>query len=359
MEKLRSESKQETRVALLTGATSGIGFSTAVELARRHVRVLLHGRTAASAEAAVARVRAEVPLARVHAVWADLGVMSEVRTLAERVLHEPRLDVLVHNAGLERWERTTSADGFEVTFAVNHLAPFLLTRLLAPLLERSKPARVVFISSVVHGWGRMHWEDLQARDWYSPEPVYYQSKLAAALTSQEFARRLLPLGVSVLLVAPGLTRTSFPRDFHGLAGWWSRVIGARLFRGPEAVAHEVAEVSLSPTFASLTGAYVDHLEVGVPSAKARIRADQMRLWNLTSGLLGLPVDEPTRVEALPAFALAKPRLGAWLRAVTLGELLGFTSTAMIAFVALTLHRRCRAAWKNAQNSHPVRADLGA
>ena len=262
--------------------------------------------------------------------------MSEVRTLAERVLDEPRLDVLVHNAGLERWERTTSVDGFEVTFAVNHMAPFLLTRLLAPLLERSKPARVVFISSVVHGWGSMHWEDLQAQTWYSPEPVYYQSKLAAALTSQEFARRLLPLGVSVLLVAPGLTRTSFPRDFHGLAGWWSRVIGARLFRGPEAVAHEVAEVSLSPTFASLTGAYVDHLEVGVPSAKARIRADQMRLWNLTSGLLGLPVDEPTRVEALPAFALAKPRLGAWLRAVTLGELLGFTSTAMIAFVALTL-----------------------
>ena len=78
------------------------------------------------------------------------------------------------------------------------------------------------------------------------------------------------------------------------------------------------------------------LEVGAPSARARIRADRTRLWNLTSGLLGLPVDEPTRVEALPAFALAKPRLGAWLRAVTLGELLGFTSTAMIAFVALTL-----------------------
>ena len=329
-------SAQEPRVALLTGATSGIGFSTAVELARRRVLVLLHGRTATSAEEAVARVRAEVPLARVQAVWADLGEMSEVRALAERVLEEPRLDVLLHNAGLERWERRTSAEGFEVTFAVNHMAPFLLTRLLAPLLERSKAARVVFISSVVHGWGSMHWDDLQARDWYSPEPVYYQSKLAAALTSQEFARRLRPLGISVLLVPPGLTRTSFTRDFHGLAGWWSRVIGSRLFRSPDAAARELAEVSLSPIFASLTGAYVDRLEVGVPAAKARIRADQVRLWNLTSALLGLPADEPPRVEALPPFALTKPRLGAWLRLVTLGELLGFASTALIAFVALTL-----------------------
>ena len=273
---------------------------------------------------------------RVQAVWADLGVMSEVRTLAARVLEEPRLDVLLHNAGLERWERTISADGFEVTFAVNHLAPFLLTRLLAPLLQRSKPARVVFVSSVVHGWGRMHWEDLQARDWYSPEPVYYQSKLAAALTSQEFARRLRPLGISVLLVPPGLTRTSFTRDFHGFAAWWSRVIGERLFRAPDAVAREVADVSLSPTFASITGSYVARLEVRAPAAKARIRADQVRLWNLSCALLGLPADEPPRVEALPPFATSKPRLGAWLRAVTLGELLGFTSTALIAFVALTL-----------------------
>ena len=331
-----TESEQEPRVALLTGATSGIGFTTAVELARRQVRVLLHGRTSTSAEAAVARVRAEVPLARAQAVWADLGVMSEVRALAERVLAEPRLDVLVHNAGLERWERTTSEDGFEVTFAVNHMAPFLLTRLLAPLLERSKPSRVVFVSSIVHGWGTMHWDDLQARDWYAPEPVYYQSKLAAALTAQELARRLWPLGISVLLVPPGLTRTSFTRDFRGPGRWWSRVIGALFFRSPEAVAREVAEVSLSATFASLTGAYVDRLEARAPAPRARVRADQIRLWNLTSALLGLPADAPPRVEALPALALAKPRLGTWLRAVTLGELLGFTSTALIAFVALTL-----------------------
>jgi NAD(P)-dependent dehydrogenase (short-subunit alcohol dehydrogenase family) len=167
LENLRStESEQETRVALLTGATSGIGFRTAVELAHRQVRVLLHGRSVTSAEEAVARLRAEVPLARVHAVWADLGVMSEVRALAVRVLEEPRLDVLVHNAGLERWQRSTAPDGFEVTFAVNYLAPFLLTRLLTPLLERSKPSRIVFISSVVHGWGVMHWDDLQARGWW-------------------------------------------------------------------------------------------------------------------------------------------------------------------------------------------------
>lgn len=333
----RTESEPEARGALITGATSGIGFSTAVELAHRQVRVLLHGRTAMSAQKAVERVRAQVPLARVEAVWADLGVMAEVRALAERVLEEPRLDVLVHNAGLERWVRASTPDGFELTFAVNHMAPFLLTRLLVPLLVCSKPSRIIIISSVVHGWGRMHWDDLQAREWYSPEPVYYQSKLAVALASQEFARRLWPLGVSVLLVPPGLTHTSFARDFQGLAGWWTRVIGGRLFRAPEAVAREVAEVSLSPTFASVAGAYLDRLEIGVPAPRARVRADQLRLWKLTSELLGLPADEPLRrVELLPALSLTRPKLGRWLRAVTSGELLGFTSTALIAFVALTL-----------------------
>lgn len=332
----RSESEREVRVALVTGATSGIGFRTAVELARREVRVLLHGRTATSSAEAADRVRAEVPHARVRPVWADLGVMSEVRALADLVLEEPRLDVLVHDAGLERWKRTTTPDGFEVTLSVNHLAPFLLTRLLTPLLQRSRPARVVFISSVVHGWGSMHWNDLQARDWYSPESVYCQSKLAAALTSQEFARRLLALGVSVLLVAPGLTRTRFSRDFRGLTGFWAHVVGVRLFRSPEAVAHEVAEVALSPIFDSVSGAYIDRLQVGVPCPRARIRSDQLRLWNMTSELLGLPADEPPAVAMLPAFALTKPRLGAWLRAVTFGELLGFASTAFIGIVALML-----------------------
>ena len=150
------------RVVLVTGATAGIGFATAVELAKRGAIVLLHGRTERSAASALSRVRAQVPAARVETVWGDLSELAQVRALADQVLQWPRLDVVIHNAGLERWERHVTPDGFETTFAVNHLAPFLLTVLLVPLLERSRPSRVIYISSVVHGWGKMHWDDLQA-----------------------------------------------------------------------------------------------------------------------------------------------------------------------------------------------------
>lgn len=329
-----SESIHEARVALITGATSGIGFATAVELARRQVQILLHGRDQQSARKAANRVCERVTSARVHCVWGDLSVMAEVRALAEDVLQQPRLDIVIHNAGLERWERQITRDGFELTFAVNHLAPFLLTRLLTPLLESSRPARVVYISSIVHGWGVMHWDDLQAAGWYSPEPVYYQSKLAAALSAQEFARRLAPKGISVLLVPPALTRTSFGRDFQGFAGWWVREIGARLFRAPEVVAQEIAEAALSAKFAALTGAYLDRLVVSVPAARARVHVDQLRVWQKTCELLHLSAAQPPPIEHLPPVPLPRPPLSSWLRAVTTGELLGFTSTAAIAFLAL-------------------------
>ena len=329
-------SNARPKTILVTGATSGIGLATATELARRGERVLVHGRSQTSAETAVATVRRSVPSARLAPVWGDLGVLAEVRGLAAQVLEERALDVIVHNAGLERWERHVTTDGFELTFAVNHLAPFMLTWLLAPLLERSRPARVIFVSSMVHAWGEMHWDDLQAERWYRPEAVYYQSKLAAALTAQELARRLAPKGVSVMLVPPGMVHTSFGRDFRGVPGWWARVAGALVFRRPEVVARELASIALDGDFASCSGAYIDRLQVGVPGAKARVRADQERLWRETCQLLGLAVDELPRGTELPELALARPTPATWLRAVALGELLGFTSTAHVAFIGLAV-----------------------
>ena len=324
------------RTTVVTGATSGIGFATAAELARRGERVLVHGRSQASAETATKQILTSVPSARLRPVWGDLASMTEVRDLGAQVLEEPRLDAVIHNAGLERWDRHVTSDGFELTLAVNHLAPFLLTWLLTPLLERSRPARVVFVSSMVHGWGEIHWDDLQAEHWYKPEPVYYQSKLAAALTAQEFARRLAPKGVDVMLVPPGIVHTGFGRDFRGFPGWWARVVGARLFRRPEAVARELASVATDDAFANCSGAYVDRLEVGLPAVKARVRADQARLWRQSCELLGLAVDELPRGAELPELALSRPTPAVWLRAVTLGELLGFTSTALVAFIGLSV-----------------------
>ncbi len=323
-------------VVLVTGATSGIGRATVLELARRRTAVLLHGRTAATARQAAEEVRRLVPEATVDPVWGDLGVLDEVRALAARVAEGPRLDVIVHNAGIERWEREVTADGLEVTFVVNHLAPLLLTLLLAPLLERSRPTRLIFLSSIVHGWGVIHWEDLQAERWYAPEAVYYQSKLAAALTAQELARRLHPAGISVVLLPPGLTRTRFTRDFRGFPGWWAGVLGPRLFRTPGSVAREVCEVALAERFGSVSGAYVDRLVIGVPALRARVRADQVRMWEASCAMIGMPADILPPASNLPPLMLPRPGLRAWLAAVTVGELLGFTTTALVGFVGLTL-----------------------
>lgn len=298
--------------------------------------MVLHGRTAASAGQAAEDLRRGVPGATVEAVWGDLGVLEEVRKLASRVLEMPRLDVIIHNAGLERWTRQTTPDGFELTLAVNHLAPLLLTLLLEPLLTRSRPARVLFLSSIVHRWGVIHWDDLHAERWYAPEAVYYQSKLAAALTSQELARRLHPRGVSVVLVPPGLTQTRFVRDFQGFPAWWSRVLGARLFRSPEAVAREVCEVALSPAFANVSGAYIDRLETGLPAARARVRADQRRLWDLSCAMIRVPPDALPDAEGLPTLVLPRPRLAPWVGGVVLGEVLGFTATALVAYAGLAV-----------------------
>lgn len=282
-------------------------------------------------------VRRTVHGARVRPVAADLARLDDVRRLAAELDGLDRLDVVVHNAGCERWKREVTVDGHECTFQVNHLAPFLLTRLLEPLLARSAPARVIFVSSVVHGWGELHWEDLSAEQWFSPEPVYYQSKLAAAVTAQVFARRLSTKGITVTLVPPGLTRTEFAREFAGPAAWWARVMGRLLFRAPEAVAAELLAVATEPRFSSTHGALIDRLEVGQVSERARRRADQTRLWNESCARVGLgPGDEVAPVKAEP---LPRPRLKTWLLSVMGGEFVGFTSTALIALVGLSVFGR--------------------
>lgn len=322
-------------VVLVTGATSGIGWATALELARRGCEVIVHGRTEASAAEAASLLRAALPSAELRAVHADLGSLREVRGLAAGLTSLPEgamIDVVIHNAGLERWERTLTPDGIEETFAVNHVAPYLLTRLLAPSLPDT--ARILYVSSMVHAWGQMHWDDLGAERWYAPEPVYYQSKLAAALGAGALARRLAPRGIDVFLVPPGLTRTRFGRDFRGMAAWWAGAMGRLMFRDPAVVAREIAEVALAPHLAGLGFAYVDRGVVTLPAECARVDADVARLERITCGLAGLAEDALPPPLSPPR--LDPPRLGPWVRNIALGEMLGFAATVLIAFLGITL-----------------------
>ena len=289
------------QTCLVTGATSGIGLATAIELARRGAKVLVHGRTLEKAERAREQIAARAPGARLDVVSGDLSSLAEVRAMADDVRARfPDLTVLVNNAGEERWERHVTAEGFEETWAVNHLAPFLLSLRLVDVLRANAPTRIVDVSSVVHRWGHLDWDDLQMAHGYGPERAYYRSKLASLMTSLELARRVERDGISVLFLAPGLVRTEFGRDFRGFARWWSHSLGRVLFRRPQVVARELAELALGEQWSGRTGVYVSRGRVEPPAHRATDEASQRRLWEISTDSVGLPA------ELVPAPSARRP-----------------------------------------------------
>src|SRR5881628_1547976 len=198
------------KVVLITGGTGGIGKATAIGLATMGARVGITGRDLARAEQAASDICAASASSAVDAFAADMTSQAEVRRLAVSVLDAyPRLDVLVNNVGGFWAHRHPTADGLERTFALNHLAPFLLTTLLLDRLKASAPARVVTVSSGAHARGRIDFDDLQGARNYSGQRAYSQSKLANIMFTNELARRVARSGVTANAVHPGVVRTSF------------------------------------------------------------------------------------------------------------------------------------------------------
>jgi NAD(P)-dependent dehydrogenase (short-subunit alcohol dehydrogenase family) len=200
------------RTVLVTGGTGGIGKATAVGLALMGAHVAVTGRDRARTEGAAGDIRAAGG-GKVDVFVADLSSQAEVRRLADEVLGRlPRIDVLVNNVGGYWNTRHVTADGLERTFAVNHLAPFLLTRLLLDRLKQSAPARVVTVSSNAQATGRIDFDDLQGERSYSGTRAYSQSKLANLLFTYELARRLQNTSITANALHPGVVSTSFGAD---------------------------------------------------------------------------------------------------------------------------------------------------
>jgi NAD(P)-dependent dehydrogenase (short-subunit alcohol dehydrogenase family) len=198
----------EGKICLVTGATSGIGLVTALGLAQRGATVVLAARNSEKAAAAATRIRDETGNTSVAVLLADLSVQAEVRRLAQGFLSSyPRLDVLVNNAGAFFHSRHESADGIEMTWALNLLAPFLLTNLLLPRLKASAPARILNVSSFMHRVARIDFEDLEGERGYLRTRAYGQSKLGLVILTYEFARRLNGAGTPVLLRPTSLPGT--------------------------------------------------------------------------------------------------------------------------------------------------------
>ena len=208
------------KVMLVTGSTDGIGKETALELARRGATVILHGkdpgRCQRALDEAVRAARNKSP----GCFAADLASLTEVRKLAEDITARyDRLDVLINNAGVFMTSRMLSADGYEMTFAVNHLAPFLLTHLLLDLLKKSAPSRVITVASVAHHRAQFDLDNLQGEKRFTGYGAYALSKLGNVLFTYELAERLRGSGVAVMCVHPGSVGTKLLREgFGGMSG---------------------------------------------------------------------------------------------------------------------------------------------
>ena len=264
------------KTILVTGSTDGIGLATARELARRGCAVIVHGRNDRRAEAAARELADATGNRNVTTVAGDFGSLAEVRAMADRVLAAcPRLDVLINNAGIAVRRRRTTKEGFESTFAVNHLAPFLLTNLLLDRLRESAPARVVNVSSGVHSSGRIDFDDLQMERRFDGWQAYCNSKFANALFTCELARRLDAAEVTANFLHPGVIDTKL---LHVNFGGGSPVADGARTSVHLAVAAEVA---------TITGAYfVDERQTRASSASGdrRLAAE---LWRVSAALTGL------------------------------------------------------------------------
>jgi NAD(P)-dependent dehydrogenase (short-subunit alcohol dehydrogenase family) len=282
----RSRRSTVTPVTLvvLTGATRGIGQAAAVELARRGADVALVGRDPERVEA-VAREAAAAAGGQAHQHVADLMLMSEVRRLADELYARyDHIDVLANNAGALFASRQETSEGFERTFALNHLAPFLLTNLLR---DRLAGGRVITTASDAHNQGRLDLDDLQSTRSYSAFRVYGTSKLCNILFTRELARRAAELHATCF--HPGTVRSGFGKNENSL--WKIGITLAGPFmRSPERGARSLVWLALSEAGGELNGAYVEDEKAVSPSAQAQDDLLARGLWERSAPLVGLPAD---------------------------------------------------------------------
>jgi NAD(P)-dependent dehydrogenase (short-subunit alcohol dehydrogenase family) len=275
------------KLAVVTGASAGIGLHTALGLARAGMRVVMVGRHARRTEAARRQVTDQVPGAEVETALADFSTLDAVRTLATGILTRyDRLDVLVNNAGLISPRYAVSAEGYELTVAVNHLAPFLLTNLLLDRLKASAPARVVTVASQAHRGARLDLATMTHPHAWTPLSAYGRSKLANILFTRALAARLDPAVVTVCCLHPGVIATDIGDRAGSLAGLGWR-LAKTFLPGPDKGARTSIFLATIADPTPFHGAYVIGEAIVEPDAEACDDRVATALWEESARLVGL------------------------------------------------------------------------
>jgi len=272
------------KTIVATGATSGIGEAAVLKLAELGARVVLVARDQARAEATMRKLETKAPGLGHRLHLADLASMAETREVGAAIAaSEPRIDVLINNAGALFSERRMTPEGLELTFALNHMAYFLLTETLRDKLVASAPARVVSTSSDAHKGMTLDFSNLQSAGGYSGLKVYGRSKLANILFTRELARRLAGTGVTANCFHPGVVATRFGSSSGGFASFVIPFLRP-FFISPERGADTLAYLASSPEVADTTGEYFVKRKIVEPSSAARDDPAARRLWEASEAL---------------------------------------------------------------------------
>jgi NAD(P)-dependent dehydrogenase (short-subunit alcohol dehydrogenase family) len=276
------------KTVLVTGATGGIGKIAALELARMGANVALVARNEAKGEATLDEIKTATGNTNLELYLADLSSMADIRKLAaEFKAKRTSLDVLVNNAGAYYNERKLSADGLEMTFALNHVAYFLLTNLLLDALKAAPKARVVSVSSAAHTSGKINFDNLQGEKKFSGWQAYSDSKLENVLFTIELARRLEGSTVTANCLHPGFVKTAFGSGNTGFIAGLLGLAQSLLAITPEAGADTIIYLASSDEVEGVTGKYFEKRQVKTSSPASMDQSTQKRLWDVSAKQTGL------------------------------------------------------------------------
>jgi NAD(P)-dependent dehydrogenase (short-subunit alcohol dehydrogenase family) len=275
------------RICLITGATSGIGKVTALELAKMGATVIVVGRNPEKTSTVVKAVQQVSGNSDIHMLIADLSIQAQVQQLAADFLQRyDHLDVLVNNAGAVFMTRQESADGIEMTWALNHLSYFLLTNLLLDALRRAPSARIVNVSSDAHKGGKFHFDDLELKHGFSGMDAYAQSKLANVMFTYSLARQLADTHVTTNAVHPGFVSTGFAANNGSLLK-----VGILLLRPFMASAEKGARTSIylasSPEVEGISGQYFVNCKPKQTAPQSYDERAQRKLWQISEQMTGI------------------------------------------------------------------------